>query len=148
MATDPRYRCPRHRRGPQKSHRGGGTPVGRRSVENQNRPAPPRRVRLNQLVSSRGTERRTRLTKQLKPLWNAGAARSLTCSESLRVRRLRLGAPKFLFHPHRIDQIAAATAVASTDRSKSRWKTKPTSQTGRGSVPEANPQPEFIEPMT
>jgi hypothetical protein len=51
--------------------------------------------------------------------------------------------------PDRIDQIAAATAVASTDRSKSRWKNKkPTSKKGRGSVPEANPQPEFIEPMT
>jgi hypothetical protein len=35
-----------------------------------------------------------------------------------------LGAPKFLFHLIRIDQIAAATAVASTDRSKSRWKNK------------------------
>jgi len=35
-----------------------------------------------------------------------------------------LGAPKFLFQKDRIDQIAAATAVASTDRSKSRWKNK------------------------
>jgi hypothetical protein len=44
-------------------------------------------------------------------------------------------APKFLFHPNRIDQIAAATAVASTDRSTSRWKTKSTSKKGRGSAP-------------
>jgi len=46
-----------------KSHRGGSPPVGRRSLENQNRPAPPRRVGINQLVSSLGTERRTRLRK-------------------------------------------------------------------------------------
>src|SRR5439155_26554296 len=32
------------------------------------------------------------------------------------------GAPKFLFHADRIDQIAASTAVACTDRSTSRWK--------------------------
>jgi hypothetical protein len=32
------------------------------------------------------------------------------------------GAPKVPLPPDRIDQIAAATAVASTDRSKSRWK--------------------------
>src|SRR2546425_6587395 len=51
-----------------------------------------------------------------------GGARCLTCSETLRERRLRLGAPKFLFHAERIDQIAAATAVACTDRSTSRWK--------------------------
>jgi hypothetical protein len=30
--------------------------------------------------------------------------------------------PLFLFQKDRIEQIAAATAVASTDRSKSRWK--------------------------
>src|SRR5256885_13200036 len=30
--------------------------------------------------------------------------------------------PPFLFHADRIDQIAAATAVACTDRSTSRWK--------------------------
>jgi hypothetical protein len=35
----------------------------------------------------------------------------------------------FLFHADRIDQIAAATAVASTDRSKSRWKNKTNEQT-------------------
>ena len=36
---------------------------------------------LNQLkTSSRGTERRTRF-EQIKPLWNVGAARCLTCSE-------------------------------------------------------------------
>src|SRR6266704_3595229 len=51
-----------------------------------------------------------------------GGARCLTCSETLRERRLRLGAPKFLFHADRINQIAAATAVACTDRSTSRWK--------------------------
>ena len=65
-------------------------------------PAPCRRVRINQLVSSRGTERRTRLKKTLKPLWNAGAARCLTCSESLCERRLRLSVPKFLFHADRM----------------------------------------------
>jgi hypothetical protein len=37
--------------------------------------------------------------------------------------------PKFLFQKDRIDQIAAATAVASTDRSTSRWKNIPTSKT-------------------
>jgi hypothetical protein len=42
-----------------------------------------------------------------------------------------LGAPLFLFQRDRIDQIAAATAVASTDRSKSRWKNKPTSKPKR-----------------
>jgi hypothetical protein len=36
----------------------------------------------------------------------------------------------------RIDQIAAATAVATTDRSKSRWKNKTNEQQGRGSAPE------------
>jgi hypothetical protein len=36
-----------------------------------------------------------------------------------------LGAPKFLFHADRIDQIAAATAVASTDRSTSRSPRRP-----------------------
>src|SRR5439155_5432433 len=51
-----------------------------------------------------------------------GGARCLTCSETLRECRLRLGAPKFLFHADRINQIAAATAVACTDRSTSRWK--------------------------
>src|SRR5206468_11223383 len=30
--------------------------------------------------------------------------------------------PDFLFHTNRIDQIATATAVACTDRSKGRWK--------------------------
>jgi len=40
-----------------------------------------------------------------------------------------LGAPSVPLPPDRIDQIAAATAVASTDRSKSRWKNqKPTSK--------------------
>jgi hypothetical protein len=39
-----------------------------------------------------------------------------------------LGAPEFLFQPDRIDQIAAATVVASTDRSKSRWKNKTNEQ--------------------
>ena len=34
----------------------------------------------------------------------------------------KLDEPKFLFQKDRIDQIAAATAVASTDRSTSRWK--------------------------
>jgi hypothetical protein len=43
--------------------------------------------------------------------------------------------PLFLFQKDRIDQIAAATAVASTDRSKSRWKTKTTSKKARGSAP-------------
>jgi len=47
---------------------------------------------------------------------------------TLRERRLRLDTAKFLFHADRIDQIAAATAVASTDRSTSRWKNKPTSK--------------------
>jgi len=60
--------------------------------------------------------------------WNAPNA--------LRVRRLRLGAPKFLFHADRIDQIAAATAVACTDRSTSRWKQNQRAKTGRGSAPE------------
>jgi transposase len=51
----------RHRCCAQKSHCGGGTPVSRRSVENQNRPAPSRRAGLNQLRTSwRGTESRTR----------------------------------------------------------------------------------------
>src|SRR5438876_869403 len=46
MATDPGQRGASHRSCPQKSHRGGGTPVSRRSVENQNRPAPRRRAGL------------------------------------------------------------------------------------------------------
>jgi hypothetical protein len=66
---------------------------------------------LNHRMSSRGTERRCEPhwhyspKETLKPLCNVGAARCLTCSETLRVRRLRLGAPKFLFHPDRIDQM-------------------------------------------
>jgi len=60
----------------------------------------------------------------------------------------------------RIDQIAAATAVARTDRSKSRWKTKTNEQKGslvrtkalrrrrEEASSEANPQPESIESMT
>jgi hypothetical protein len=57
-----------------------------------------------------------------------------------------LGAPKFLFHADRIDQIAPAAAGRIGVRAAG--KTKPTSKKGRGSVPEANPQLEFIEPMT
>jgi transposase len=41
-----------------KANRSRGAPVGRRSVENQNRPTQRRRVRINQLMSSGGTERR------------------------------------------------------------------------------------------
>src|SRR5437667_5137733 len=61
VAAGPGQRRTGHRRGPQKSHRGGGAPTRRRSVENQNRPAQRRRIGINQLVSSRGTQRRTRL---------------------------------------------------------------------------------------
>src|SRR5438477_11311665 len=86
MASDPRQRLARYRRGAQKSNRRRGTAACRRSVENQNRPAQPRRAWLNQLT-----------------------------------RRLRLARPRSL-PPDRIDQIAAATAVACTDRSTSRWK--------------------------
>jgi transposase len=57
-AADPGQRSTGHRSSAQKSHRGGGTPVGRRSVENQNRPAQRRHIGINQLMSSRGTERR------------------------------------------------------------------------------------------
>ena len=67
-------------------------------MENQNRPAPLRRVGINQLVKFEGNRKENTPKEKLKPLWNVGAARCLTCSESLRVRRLRLGAPKFLFH--------------------------------------------------
>src|SRR2546423_14668727 len=104
MAADPGQGGSSHRRCTQKSHRGGGTPVSHRSVENQNRPAPRRRARLNQLeTSSRGTESRTCLKE--KTLWNVGAARCLTCPECLRVRRLRLGAPFVPLPPDRIDQM-------------------------------------------
>src|SRR5439155_26633495 len=81
----------------------------------------------------------------LKSLWNVGAARCLTCSESLRVRRLRLDAPKFLFHADRIDQIAPAAAGRIGVRAAG---SKIQRAKGRGSVPEANPQPEPTEPMT
>jgi hypothetical protein len=51
-------------------------------------------------------------------------------------RRFRLGAPKCLFQrSDRIDQIAAATAVASTDRSKSRWKNKTNEQKKEEEMP-------------
>jgi len=70
-----------HRRGPQKSHRSGGAPVGRRSVENQNRPAPSRRARVNQLKPVRGEQKGEPRFEQIKTLWNVGAARRLTCSE-------------------------------------------------------------------
>jgi hypothetical protein len=53
---------------------------------------PRRRVGINQLVKFEGNRKENTLKEKLKPLWNAGAARCLTCSESLRVRRLRLGA--------------------------------------------------------
>jgi hypothetical protein len=76
------------------------------------------RIGINQLVRSRETQRRTPPNETLNHFGRWARCRCLTCSESLRVRRLRLGAPKFLFHSDRIDQIAAATAVASTDRSK------------------------------
>src|SRR5207249_5265427 len=89
----------------QKSHRGGSTPAGCRSVANQNRPAQRRRVGINQLVKFEGNRKENTPKETLKPLWNVGAARCLTCSESLCERRLRLGGPKFLFHPDRIDQM-------------------------------------------
>jgi len=51
--------APGHWSRAQKSDRGRGATVGRRSMENQNRLAPRRRVGLNQLIMSlRGTERR------------------------------------------------------------------------------------------
>ena len=60
------------------------------SICGESKPAGSRRrVGINQLISSRGTERRTRL-KEIKTLWNAGAARCLTCSKNLCERRLRL----------------------------------------------------------
>ena len=36
----------------------------------------------------------------------------------------------------------------TTDTSKRRWKNKTNEQKTKKSVPEANPQPKFIEPMT
>src|SRR5436305_9404980 len=122
MATDSRSRGPRHWRGTQKSHRSGGAPTGRRSVAYPHRPSQRRNIGINQLVKFEGNRKENTPKETLKPLWNVAAARYLTCSESPRERRLRLGAPKFLFHADRIDQIAAATAVACTDRSTSRWK--------------------------
>src|SRR5260370_7103190 len=93
--------------------------------------------------SERGIERRIGVRKDIKRLWNVGAARCLTCAKSLCVRRLRLGALKFLFHPDRIDQIAAATAVASTDRSKSRWKNKTNEQTRKRKRSRQTPKPQL-----
>jgi hypothetical protein len=43
--------------------------------------------------------------------------------------------PSFLFQTDRIDHIAAAATAAGTDRSMSRWKTKPTSQTEEEASP-------------
>src|SRR5437762_3327163 len=131
MATDSRSRGPRHWRGTQKSHRSGGAPTGRRSVAYPHRPSQRRNIGINQLVKFEGNRKENTPKETLKPLWNVAAARYLTCSECPRERRLRLGAPKFLFHADRIDQIAAATAVACTDRSTSRWKQKPTSKRKR-----------------
>ena len=71
---------PSHRSCPQKSHRGGGAPVGRRSVENQNRPAHCRTARINNLKQVRG-EQKGEHALEHKSLWNVGAARCLTCSE-------------------------------------------------------------------
>src|SRR6266478_8563115 len=104
MAADPGQRRIGHRSGPQKSYRGGGPSVGRRSMENQNRPAPSGRARLNQLtISSRRTERRTRLNKTTLERGRCPASNLL--KNTLRERRIRLGAPKFLFQKDRIDQM-------------------------------------------
>ena len=46
-----------HRSCPQKSHRGCSSPVGRRSVENQNRPAPRRADWVNNLKQVRGEQK-------------------------------------------------------------------------------------------
>jgi transposase len=98
VAADPGQRRTGHWSRAQKSNRSRGTSVGRGLVENQNRPAPRRRVGINRVSQFEGNRNEDTPEETLKPLWNAGAARCLTCSESLRVRRLRLGAPKFLFH--------------------------------------------------
>src|SRR5438093_9556432 len=85
-------RCAGYRSCAQKSDRGGSTPAGCRSVANQNRPAPCRRVVINQLVKFEGN-RKENAPKEKHPaktVWNARrSARCLTCSELTRERRLR-----------------------------------------------------------
>jgi len=63
------------------------------------------RVRINQLIEFRGNRKEVRaalafnrLTKNLKPLWERGRCPCLTCSESLRVRRLDWGRAQVFFH--------------------------------------------------
>src|SRR5205814_7219110 len=91
--ADPGQRGASHRSCTQKSHRGGSSPVSRRSVENQNRPAPSTRAGLNQLkTSSRGTERRT-LFEQINHFGTWALPGAQPAPKDLRVRRLRLGAP-------------------------------------------------------
>jgi len=68
---------------------------------------------------------------------HTGAARCLTCSASLRVRRLTLGAPKFLFHvialiklPLRLrSQVRIGVRAAGNKIQRAK---------GRGSVPKPN----------
>jgi len=64
-------------------------------------------------------------------------------------RTLRLGAPKFLFHADRVDQIAAATHQQLTHPESFRgWKNKNHRAKRKRKRPRTNPQPKFIEPMS
>src|SRR5437773_11616503 len=138
MATDSRSRGPRHWRGTQKSHRSGGAPTGRRSVAYPHRSSQRRNIGINQLVKFEGNRKENTPKETLKPLWNVGAARCLTCSESLCERRLRLGGPKFLFHPDRIDQMVLPPRRDGRIGVRAAGKTKTNEPKRRGSVPKPN----------
>jgi hypothetical protein len=80
-------------------------------------------------------------------LWNVGLRPVPNLMRQLSDRRLRLGAPKFLFHADRIDQIAAVATVTCTDRSKSRWNKRQRAK-GRGTASKLNPQLQSTNLMT